>query len=319
MARLPPLAAAVALALLVAGCAGPVGLPADGPATATLPPVETPAPDGEQVRRVTVVAVVDGDTMDVRLRDGSTERVRLLGVDTPEVHTGVDPAEFVGVPETAAGEEWLRLWARRASGFAARELAGERVTVAVDPAADRRGDYGRLLVHLYDDGELFNLRLLHRGLARVYPTEFARRGQFDATEARAMAAGVGVWGFGGGTPTATVGTDGGAAVRVDRVHADAAGSDRENLEDEYVVLRNDADAAVDMTGWRLQDAAGHTYRFPAGFTLDAGATVTVYSGDGTDAPDALYWGAGAPVWNNDGDTVYLFAADGERVTVRAYP
>src|SRR6056297_1742341 len=44
-----------------------------------------------QGRTVTVVEVVDGDTMDVRFENGTVERVRLLGVDTPEVYGGNDP------------------------------------------------------------------------------------------------------------------------------------------------------------------------------------------------------------------------------------
>ena len=37
----------------------------------------------EKSSMVEITKVIDGDTMDVRFRDGSTDRVRLLGVDTP--------------------------------------------------------------------------------------------------------------------------------------------------------------------------------------------------------------------------------------------
>jgi micrococcal nuclease len=35
---------------------------------------------------VTIIKVTDGDTMDIRYRDGRTHTLRLLGVDTPETY-----------------------------------------------------------------------------------------------------------------------------------------------------------------------------------------------------------------------------------------
>ena len=130
---------ALLLTLALAGCAS-----GSLPSGAGEP---TPASLGES-QAVTVVEVVDGDTMDVRYPDGSTERIRLLGVDTPEVSGRAEPAEFEGVPDTDAGRAWLGEKGRRASAFARGELAGETVRVATDPAADVRGDYGRLLVYV---------------------------------------------------------------------------------------------------------------------------------------------------------------------------
>jgi micrococcal nuclease len=57
---------------------------------------------------VTVVEVVDGDTIDIRYSSGSKGTVRLIGVDTPEVFEETDPAEFEGMPDTQEGREWLR-------------------------------------------------------------------------------------------------------------------------------------------------------------------------------------------------------------------
>jgi len=98
---------AVAVAVLVAlsGCAVDVSPGADATSTA-----------GE--RTATVVDVVDGDTLDVRFADGSEERVRLLGVDTPEVHADTAPGEFEGVPDTEAGRACLADWGERATAFA---------------------------------------------------------------------------------------------------------------------------------------------------------------------------------------------------------
>jgi len=142
---------------------------------------------------VTVVEVTDGDTVEVAYPNGTRETVRLLGVDTPEVHAENDPSEFAGVPDTAAGRECLRDWGHRSSEFARAELAGEEVTLVVDPAADRRGGYGRLLAYVDYGGGRFNRALVERGYARLYDTEFADRDAYAAAERSARENGTGLW------------------------------------------------------------------------------------------------------------------------------
>jgi len=124
------------------------------------------------------------------------------------------------------------------------------------------------------------------------------------------------------TATRTATTDGGTttterALRIAQVHADAAGYDRENLTDEYIVLENAGTAQVELSGWTVQDEAGHTYTFPD-YTLGAGERVTLHTGSGTDTASDLYWGAGAPVWNNAGDTIIVETADGTRLLAESY-
>jgi hypothetical protein len=101
-------------------------------------------------------------------------------------------------------------------------------------------------------------------------------------------------------------------VIISSVHYDAAGDDWDNLNDEYVVIRNNGDAAATLTGWTLKDAVGHTFTFPS-FTLGTGNTVTVYTGSGTNTATSLYWGSSAPVWNNDHDTAYLYNQSGQLI------
>jgi len=122
------------------------------------------------------------------------------------------------------------------------------------------------------------------------------------------------------SPTETVTTDGGTTgeLAVATIHADAAGDDRENLNDEYVVFENTGEASLDLSGWTVADEAGKLYTFPDGYTLGPGETVTLHTGSGTDTETDLYWGAGSPVWNNAGDTVTVRNSDGERVLVETY-
>lgn len=289
----------------------------------------TPSNSGQSTWTVTVVRIIDGDTMEVRFEDGHTEDVRLLGVDTPEVHTENDPSEFEGVPDTDSGHEWLRDWGHRASEYARAELSGETVRIETDSAADRRGSYGRLLVYLTDDDGEFNQRLLRQGYARMYDSSFSKRATYLELEANAQDNDVGVWGFDGGsgasdqtpTPTATPVPDGGTEhdqLAVSEIHADAAGNDHDNLNDEYIVFENTGDEALEMDGWRISDEADHTYTVPQGFTLDPGVEVTLYTGSGEDSETELYWGSERAVWNNNGDTIYVHDDEGTLVLERTY-
>ena len=156
----------------------------------------TPSMSEQSEWRVTVVRVVDGDTFEVRFPDGHTENVRLLGVDTPEVHVENDPAEFEGIPTTQNGHDWLRDWGHKASEFARAELSGEEVTIRTDAQADRRGSYGRLLVYVNQGGgRSFNLKLINQGYARMYDSEFSKRSVFSSSEATAQRNDVGLWGY----------------------------------------------------------------------------------------------------------------------------
>lgn len=101
-------------------------------------------------------------------------------------------------------------------------------------------------------------------------------------------------------------------AKIAYVHYDAAGNDWHNLNDEYVVITNKGGAAVNLGGWSLRDEAGHVYTFPD-FTLQPSQSVTVHTGCGTDTATDLYWCSWTPVWNNDGDTAYLYDADGNLV------
>jgi micrococcal nuclease len=170
--------------LLSAGCIGVTPAPESGAETTA-----TPA-SGVTVR---VTDVVDGDTVDVRFPDGRTDTVRLLGVDTPEVHVENDPAEFEGVPDTEAGRTCLRRQGETASAFAAERLADRQVTLRFDAAAGRRGGYDRLLAYVVVGGESFNAALLERGHARLYDSSFRERDRYASLERTARDAGRGVW------------------------------------------------------------------------------------------------------------------------------
>jgi len=105
-------------------------------------------PGGEWVL---VTSVTDGDTIGVG-RGWRYQKVRLIGVDTPETVHPEKPVEPFG-PE--------------ASDFTERKLGGQRVHLEFEPA-NQYDRYDRLLAYVFlADGALFNAELVKQGYARV--------------------------------------------------------------------------------------------------------------------------------------------------------
>jgi micrococcal nuclease len=143
----------------------------------------TPAIAGAyESARGRVAAVIDGDTIRIDIGAHRTV-VRLLGVDTPELHDRDDPA---GAPQPLA---------RAAADFTRRHLVDRQVRLEFEPS-DRFDHYGRTLAYVFlEDGTFFNRELLRQGYAHAY-TRFAGRYRVDleAAEAAARQARLGVWG-----------------------------------------------------------------------------------------------------------------------------
>ena len=86
------------------------------------------------------------------------------------------------------------------------------------------------------------------------------------------------------------------------------GPDDDQTDDagqEYIVVENQGTEDQDMTGWTLNNDQFITYAFPAGYVLRAGASVRVWTKDGTDADVELYWGNRKGTWNNEIGVAYL--------------
>lgn len=113
---------------------------------------------------------------------------------------------------------------------------------------------------------------------------------------------------------------------ITRIAANPAGFDRAldaqgrrwgpfiNLNAEYVEMRNQHSTPTDMSGWTLRDAAGHAYTFPQGTVAQPGATIRVRTGEGDDSATDLFWNRGAPIWNNLGDTAFLYDSNGTLIS-----
>lgn len=127
-----------------------------------------------------VSKVIDGDTIDVII-DGKTERLRLIGIDTPET---VDPRK----PVQCFGTE--------ASNKAKELLTNQLVSLEADPSQGERDKYNRLLRYVYfEDGTSYNKKMIADGYAHEYTYNIPYKYQSEYKQAQkdAEAGGLGLW------------------------------------------------------------------------------------------------------------------------------
>jgi len=152
----------VGLAFLVSSCADSAA--------------DSPAPNAP-AELYSVLSVADGDTITVEIA-GTRERIRLLGIDAPEVN---------GTTECFGTE---------ASQYAKGILTGTSVGLVPDPTQDDRDRYGRLLRYvILPDGTDFEAQLIAQGYAHEYTYDepYQRQSAYRAAESAASSASRGLW------------------------------------------------------------------------------------------------------------------------------
>ena len=115
-------------------------------------------------------------------------------------------------------------------------------------------------------------------------------------------------------------------IIIEHINHNPPGKDTtERLNEEFVVLENEGDEIVSLSGWTLKDETTtgerrHVYKFPQTVSLSSREKAYVHTGLGQDSfqkgkPSRwnLFWGRRSFVWNNEGDTATLFDAEGNKV------
>ena len=122
-----------------------------------------------------VTNVIDGDTIDVALPDGTSARVRYIGIDTPEMY----PTLECGGKEATDRNQTL--------------VAGRTVTLVPGPGPYDR--YGRRLAYVYVDATFVNETLVQEGVASLMmiSPNTAYRQPFEILQTTARSKSVGLW------------------------------------------------------------------------------------------------------------------------------
>lgn len=229
----------------------------------------------------TVGRIIDGDT--IVLANG--DKVRLLGIDAPE------KGNYYYSP--------------------ASERLGELIegkAVVLEKDATSSDNFGRLLRYVFIGDEFVNLKMVEEGYAYAYvvaPNEKYMKELIEAEE-RARQKQLVIWESSVNSNCMDV-----------KMNYNAKGDDNEDLNGEYIVFKNKCSYGIDMTDWLAKDEQANNYTFPK-FVLLSGHTVTLYSGSGKDSNLQLYWNSEKPVWNNDGDTLFLRDREGKLIIKQSY-
>ncbi len=122
----------------------------------------------------------DGDTITVNM-SGNTERIRMIGVDTPETQDPRVPVQCFG---------------KAASEFTKTLIGNQPVRLEADPTNTNRDRYNRLLRYVYlPDGRLVNAEIIGQGYGFAYVLfPFEKMDEFKNLEKQAREQNLGLWG-----------------------------------------------------------------------------------------------------------------------------
>jgi micrococcal nuclease len=263
-----------------------------------------------------VTDVNDGDTIDVRF-GGRRREIRLRAIQAMEMtkyNKRARRGPCHSVDATVALERTLR-------------RAGNRVRVSTR-TVDGRDNLGRLRRYIAvrrggrwrDVGEL----LLEQGhvlwMDSTADTTWNER--YNLAQQRAAQRGRNLW------DPVECGRGPQQDLPIDVwVNWDAFGSDAENVNGEWIKIRNRGGRALELGGWWVRDAMLRRFTFPRGTSVAPGATTTVYIGRGSNRPPSVFhWNQRQPVFENAngdgrhlGDGAYLFDPRGDLRAHMLYP
>lgn len=176
--------------LQIASTITPVTTPVESTSTPIVSSTDTPLnkPNRE---RATVTAVIDGDTIEVDLGQGNIQRVRYIGIDTPESVDPRKPIQCFSKEATAKN----------------KELVGNGI-VGLEKDVSETDKYGRLLRYVYVGDVLINHVLVAEGFAnaRSYPPDIKYQERLFQAEQQARTVKKGLWGSCSGETMGTTST-----------------------------------------------------------------------------------------------------------------
>ena len=241
----------------------------------------------------TVTRVVDGDTFEVRLTNGTEQTIRVAGINTNE--TSAEP----------------KCWADEATSRLEGLVMGKSVRLEARDAGSSA--QGRPFRHVFVGSTNVAAKMLREGYGVPFllPAEADYLDRYVAAfyEAADAARRIHDHDACGSGPSAQLEM---------LVNGDADGTDTENLNGEFVQLRNTGSDTVSLNGWRLHDSAVDYYDFPANASIKPGGVLTIHVGSGVDKGQDLYMGFSRPIYSNI-DGAFLLDPDGDMRAFDTWP
>lgn len=247
-------------------------------------------------KKVLVSKILDGDTVETDLG----EKIRYLGINTPEK----------GQP-----------FANEATKLNQDLVLGKEIDLEFDIQTKDR--YGRTLAYVHTNGIFVNLEIIKKGFAvsetiqpNVKHQDEIVNGQKESRDSC-----LGIWeGLCSQGENGVLGKKD-ICVKIISINANAFGDDNKNKNGEWIEIKNSCQNQISMDSWLLKDnSASNAYTFK-NFIFEAGKSIMLYSGCGNDQADKLYWKCPErkyAIWNNSGDSAFLYNEKGELISNYSY-
>lgn len=130
--------------------------------TCCVDPINLKYRPSDRINNILVTKVIDGDTIEI-LIEGKIEKVRLVGIDTPEPYSKNNESKWYNLPD-----KHLREWGVNAFNYTSERLYNKEVNISYDTIQGQKDQFGRTLAYIHIDNSNFNLELVKNGFARVY-------------------------------------------------------------------------------------------------------------------------------------------------------
>lgn len=231
--------------------------------------------------------VVDGDTIIVTLNNEKTEKVRLLGINTPEKD----------MPFYENAKNFLKNL--------------ENKSIQLIRLKEDRDRYGRLLRYVFYNGIFINEEILRQGLGNFYSYSKDRYStRLKRAEKNAREDNIGIWQKSQDSCRNCI-----TLIELDN----GKGKDDCQAGSEKIVFKNICKFNCNLDGWLIKDEATHIYRFK-NFLLKSEKELTIYNGNGKDNETSLFWQnkGCASIWNDDGDSLFVWDKTGNLVLYHHY-
>ena len=278
-------------------------------------------PNGTQCKiwQGTVRYVDDGDTLDADVPGdglGGLLRVRIIGIQAME-QTSYRAAQRAGDCHAVDATNRLEQLVKRSKGkirvaslYPESRSRGRRLRSVAVRYKGRWRDVGRIMVN--------------EGHALWLPgrAEDATNVRYSVLTQRTAAAQRGLF-----SPNyCGLGPNEGHPIRL-WANWDADGSDAEDVNGEWVKIKNDDPVnPLPLGGWYVRDTGLRRFTFPPGASIPPSSSVTVYAGQGESFGSEYFWNLTAPVFENItgddrgiGDGAYLFDPQGDIRASMIYP
>lgn len=242
--------------------------------------------EGAATEADTVKEVTDGDTL--TLQNG--DKVRLIGMNAPEINQ----------PNYAEAKQKL-------------ESLTLGKSVRLDYDVQKTDQYGRTLAYIYVGDMFVNLELIKSGFAVVetIQPDSLHSDLFVKAEADARKNCFGMW-------EGLCHPDASACIQLASIHQSSTSA---NLNDEWVMIQNTCSVSQNLSGYLVKDSsASNSYTFK-NVQVASKKSIKLHSGCNADSNSDFYWQCPArqfPVWNNAGDSAYLYDGTGKLVSEMSY-